>query len=125
MISHRNLFKYIILILLFSFSILKADYHGRILDSESKEPLIGAAISIKGTEIGAIADKNGSFSIQYNKDNIVLVVNYVGYQSKEVIVSNGTLFPYTTLSDLAAPPRPRRASRRPGRGGAARSESVV
>lgn len=89
MISHRNLFKYIILILLFSFSILKADYHGRILDSESKEPLIGAAISIKGTEIGAIADKNGSFSIQYNKDNIVIVVNYVGYQSKEVIVSNG------------------------------------
>lgn len=50
-------------------------------------PLIGANIAIKGTSIGVHTDVNGAFSINAPGDAI-LVVRYVGYQTKEVAVNN-------------------------------------
>lgn len=41
-------------------NILKA----RLIDEETKEPLIGASAQVKGTSIGASADENGMLEIQ-------------------------------------------------------------
>jgi len=50
-------------------------------------PLVGVNITIKNTYDGTISDYNGQFEVQLNADNSTLVVSYIGYQSKEVILS--------------------------------------
>jgi len=49
-------------------------------------PLPATAISVKGTSYGVAADFNGNYSIKVKK-NDVLVISYVGFESKEIKVS--------------------------------------
>lgn len=59
-----------------------------IITDESGEPLIGAAIQIKGTSVGSIADLNGRFSLQVPGGAEKIVVSYTGYEKKEVSIKN-------------------------------------
>ena len=51
------------------------------------EPLIGVSVQVKGTQIGAITDFDGKFSIDAPA-NATLVVSYVGFKTQEVKVGN-------------------------------------
>jgi outer membrane cobalamin receptor len=58
---------------------------GRIVDSKSNEPIIGAAISIKGTTTGAASDLDGNFTFKTNETgDKKAVISLVGYTTKEV-----------------------------------------
>ena len=63
---------------------------GSLKDESTGEELIGANVIIKGTTIGTVTDWDGSFSFQSNDSNypVTLVLSYIGYQDKEVIVEN-------------------------------------
>ena len=52
-------------------------------------PLPGASIIIKGTTKGAQTDQNGAFTINAQPGD-VLVVSYVGYETREVTVGNNS-----------------------------------
>lgn len=68
---------------------------GKITDSQSKDPLIGASVQLKGTSLGAFTDGNGNYEIHNVKPGkYLVVVSYVGYSSssQEVeVVSNKTI----------------------------------
>ncbi|MHC1704155.1 MAG: SusC/RagA family TonB-linked outer membrane protein [Tenuifilaceae bacterium] len=87
----RNIFT---LLLLFSFCVTSAyaqkKISGLILDSSNGEPLPAATIIIKGTSIGAYSDAEGKFTIQSNSPEDVLVVSFIGYLKKEVVIGNQT-----------------------------------
>jgi CarboxypepD_reg-like domain/Secretion system C-terminal sorting domain len=56
---------------------------GTVLD-DKKEPIVGAAIIIKGTNMGTLTDENGQYAIKMtNLDTLVL--SFVGYKSKEFV----------------------------------------
>ncbi len=55
---------------------------GMVLD-ELNIPIIGANISEKGTLNGTISDMDGSFVLQVENENAVLVVSYIGYRTVE------------------------------------------
>jgi len=61
---------------------------GNVLDGEMNgNPLMDAKISIKGTTIETNADLSGLFLLENLKDgDHTLVCNFIGYESKEVIV---------------------------------------
>jgi hypothetical protein len=59
---------------------------GTVID-EQGEALVGASVSVKGTNIGTGTDLNGAFSLEVPKD-AVLVVKYLGYTTFEVAVGN-------------------------------------
>ncbi len=61
---------------------------GTVTDS-SGTPLIGVTIKVKGTSMGAVTDAQGRFSLNV-PDTAVLVVSYLGYQTKEVPVEGQT-----------------------------------
>lgn len=63
-------------------------YSGTVVDNDTNEPLIGAAVSIKGKSVGTLTDVNGKFAINASTDD-VLVIDYLGYGSKEVSLSGG------------------------------------
>lgn len=55
---------------------------GKVLDTETNEPLIGANILITGTNIGTVAGYDGSYELELLEGNISITVSYTGYESK-------------------------------------------
>lgn len=58
---------------------------GTILDKEfNNEPLPFANIVIKGTKQGTSTNENGKYSISLKPGNYILVIGYLGYETKEI-----------------------------------------
>lgn len=56
---------------------------GRVVD-ETKQPLPGASVSVKGTAISTSTDANGNFRLSNLKDGATtLIIRFIGYQSME------------------------------------------
>ena len=63
---------------------------GNVTD-ETKKPLQGVSVMIKGTTRGTVTNENGEFQIEVpDNGNKVLVFSYVGMESQEVNVSDKT-----------------------------------
>ncbi len=62
---------------------------GTVTD-ENNQPLPGANILEKGTTNGTQADFDGNFTISVENKNSVLVVSYVGFATREIIVEGQT-----------------------------------
>ncbi|WP_158280716.1 SusC/RagA family TonB-linked outer membrane protein [Pararcticibacter amylolyticus] len=58
---------------------------GRVTDQRG-EPLPGVSVKIKGEPTGVVTDIQGTFSINVQSDNQVLVFTYVGFAPREVPV---------------------------------------
>ena len=55
---------------------------GIIIDEESREPLTGASVTVKGSRQGCISDLDGKFSLQPTlPGQQMLVISYIGYQT--------------------------------------------
>lgn len=72
---------------------------GIVKESNNSIPLPGVAIVIKGTTIGTTTDIDGNFSIQV-KSNDVLLIRYVGYSQKEILVGNNSFIEVKLDEDL-------------------------
>jgi len=62
---------------------------GSVLDSKSKEPLIGVSVEEKGTTNGTVTNIDGKFVLE-TASNATLVFSYMGYTSKEINVNDKT-----------------------------------
>lgn len=59
---------------------------GSVTD-ENGDPIIGATVRVKGTQIGTTTNLNGVFSLDAANGNVI-VISYVGMHSQEVQVGN-------------------------------------
>ena len=59
---------------------------GVVRDSNN-EPIVGAAVMVKGTTVGALTDIDGSYSLKA-KGNDVLVFQLFGYKTEEIAINN-------------------------------------
>jgi hypothetical protein len=60
---------------------------GKVLDSQTKQPLAFVSIGIEGTRQGTVSDIDGKFTILTSPQSVFLV-SYVGFESKRVVVAN-------------------------------------
>ncbi|MDB5110032.1 MAG: hypothetical protein JWR67_1146 [Mucilaginibacter sp.] len=58
---------------------------GTVKDSKG-EALVGVNILLKGTKIGTSSDMDGKFSINVPDTKAVLIIKYIGFVSKEIVV---------------------------------------
>lgn len=71
---------------------------GKVVD-EKNEPIIGASVLIKGTSKGTVTDIGGNFSITAMPQQTI-VISYIGYLSKEFVVSSMDIkTPITLIED--------------------------
>lgn len=56
---------------------------GRVLD-ETGAPLAGVTVRIKGLPITVSSGQDGRFSISTTEDNPILILSYIGYQTREI-----------------------------------------
>jgi TonB-dependent receptor len=62
----------------------KGKIAGNLKDAASGEELIGVAVGIKGSSIGASSDIEGHYHLSLSPGTYTIVVNYVGYKTKEI-----------------------------------------
>ena len=75
-----------------------ASVTGTITSASDNLPVIGANILIKGTNRGTVSDLNGSFSIEAEPEDI-LVISYLGFTTVEREVGNETDFDIILFED--------------------------
>lgn len=67
---------------------INATITGKVLDARTNEALTGATVTIKGTTNGDATDVNGEFSLITGQTlPFTLVVSYIGYLKKEVLIN--------------------------------------
>ncbi|MCK9507713.1 MAG: TonB-dependent receptor [Pigmentiphaga sp.] len=71
---------------------------GKVTDQHN-ESIIGATIMVKGTTTGTTTDFDGNFSIHIPSKSSMLVISYVGMQTKEVAIGNNTTGLIIQLAD--------------------------
>lgn len=68
----------------------ETEIKGKVTSTDN-EPLIGAYVTLKGTNIGTVTDFEGNFSINVpDASTAVLMISYTGYQTQEVAVGGRT-----------------------------------
>jgi len=85
------------ILLCFSFTILKAQNRqitGKVID-EKEQPVIGAAIQVKGTNIGTITDVEGNYQLLVPEGKEELIISIVGFKQKEINISGNSTFNIT------------------------------
>jgi len=64
---------------------------GKVTDANGV-PLSGATIAVKGTSTSVVTGDNGNFSLTVPSSSSVLVITYVGFESREVTVGSARQF---------------------------------
>ena len=72
---------------------------GTVLAADTKIPVIGASVIIRGTTNGTLTDLDGKFTLTGLKKDDVIQVSFVGFQTRSVIVKDES--PLTILLDDA------------------------
>lgn len=69
---------------------------GRTVIGESNVPLAGVSVNVEGSTIGTTTDTEGKFTIQTDR-GATLVFSFVGYETKQVRVTNANSVNYVQL----------------------------
>ena len=64
---------------------------GKVVESETNEPLPGATIVVKGTSIGSVTDFDGNFSINA-EDGSEIVISFLGYEELVATLKSGATY---------------------------------
>lgn len=67
---------------------------GLVTDIETGDPVIGATILVEGSNEGTASEVDGSYVLDLRAGSYMLVVQYIGYQTKRIpvkIISSGSL----------------------------------
>ncbi|MDN5204370.1 TonB-dependent receptor [Fulvivirgaceae bacterium BMA10] len=72
---------------------------GNVKDAETSQPLPGATVLIKGTDIGTTTDVEGQFSFSVPDNANQLVVSFVGYITEEIAIGDRADFDIKLLPD--------------------------
>jgi|WetSurMetagenome_2_1015567.scaffolds.fasta_scaffold01195_6 TonB-dependent starch-binding outer membrane protein SusC len=75
---------------------------GKVIDSESKEPLTGVTVQVEGTSLGITTDAEGKYEIDVPGAQSVLIFSFVGYVTQKIPVGTRTIIDVTlTLTTKA------------------------
>ena len=77
--------RYFIISLTFSLCLAFSEgiISGNIIDKTNQLPLEGTNISLVGTDLGVISDKDGNFSISELENGYYSIsISYIGYETK-------------------------------------------
>src|SRR5688572_29866413 len=56
------------------------------VNAKTGEPLVGATVTVKGTNVATRTDAGGNFSIKVPNRKVLLIVSYVGMANQELTI---------------------------------------
>jgi TonB-dependent SusC/RagA subfamily outer membrane receptor len=61
---------------------------GRVQSEDGVQPLPGVQVTVKGTNVGTITDRDGTFTVRAPASATTLVFTYIGYRTREVPIED-------------------------------------
>ena len=86
------------LLCLFPMGALAQSFVKGTVNDEAGEPIIGATVKVQGSNVGAITDFNGNFSVEA-PSNATLNISYVGYVPQNIKVNGQSNINVTLKED--------------------------
>ena len=75
---------------------------GKIVSADDGDPMIGATVTVKGTNLGTVSDIDGNYSIVLPQNSRQLTFSYIGYLSQTHTVDPGSTLNIRLKEDQAA-----------------------
>lgn len=76
------------LLIMFSFaSIAQQSIKGKVIDDETKEPLIGALVYEKNTNNNTTTSETGEFELKISSETATIIISYIGMVEQELKLS--------------------------------------
>ena len=72
---------------------------GTVTEAETGNPLTGATVLVKGTNIGTLTNEAGEFTLKAPDNAEILVISYLGFQTQEIGIGGQTTFSISMSSD--------------------------
>ena len=69
---------------------------------DTGQPLPGASVVVKGTNIGADTDFDGKFSVTASRDATTLVVSFIGFIAQEVAIAGQSSIDVELVADASS-----------------------
>lgn len=66
--------------------VQRLDITGRVIDV-NQDPLVGASVSIQGTNRATITDAQGNFTLEQVDPEAIVIISYIGYKTREIKAS--------------------------------------
>src|SRR5687768_12180793 len=87
-------FVYVVTLLMLSLQSIAQDktISGKVTNQENNQPVAGATVAVKGTDLATQTGTDGSFSISVSRSNAVLIISYVGLAAQEIPVGDRSEF---------------------------------
>ena len=63
---------------------------GTVTDGSDSSPLVGCAVTVKGTSRGTVTNLQGEYRIEANKGE-TLIFSYIGFEKVEKVVFSSTI----------------------------------
>jgi len=82
----KNYFISIVFVFI-AYGCMNAQITGTVTDSDGA-PLVGASIVKQGTSVGTTTDFDGNFTFDDAALGDILIVSYIGYETKNVVINN-------------------------------------
>ena len=73
---------------------------GQVLDAETKQPVPGASVIIRGTTNGTLSGKDGNFTLSGVSVGDVIQISFVGFQTQSVVVKDETPLSILMKNDI-------------------------
>lgn len=61
---------------------------GTVIDASNNEPIVGASVFVKGTQVGTSTDIDGNFSLNAPESAKTLSITYIGMIPQEVAIAD-------------------------------------
>src|SRR5687768_3503774 len=77
--------------LVLSFSVFSQSYYtvyGKVISSETKQPLQGASVFAENTTLGTATDEEGNFKLALPDGGYTLAITFTGYNTESKRISN-------------------------------------
>lgn len=68
-------------------SLLQRQISGQVISRKDRKPVIGASVTLKGTNMATVTDKEGYFSMRVTP-NGTLQISFLGYETKHIRLSD-------------------------------------
>ena len=96
----------VILLLLFSVCSTAGIYAQRTVTGtvhdDNQQPVPSANVVLKGTQIGALTDNNGKFTINVPSSGGTLVISFIGFTTQEVLIGARSVIDVTLQTESTA-----------------------
>ncbi len=96
----------VILLLLFSVSSTAGIYAqrtvtGTVLD-DNQQPVPSANVVLKGTQVGALTDNDGKFTINVPSSGGSLLISFIGFVTQEIPIGTSSVINVTLQTESLA-----------------------